>query len=241
MLLTQLKNGWYVAILKLKMFTCCNFGLKNGLNVAILDSKNGLYVASLDSEMVYMLQFWIQKRFIWCNFGLFVLYIAILDSKMVYVAILDSTTGYMLQFWIQKWFISCNFGFKNGSYVAILELKMFICCNFGRKLCCGWKEMSLPDLSRASINKTQASHHSKWCHLFSSAQKWCQSCQSYVHANTCKHTCKHKRQPLQMMLFVFFGPKMVMVPVIDSNIDTKNANIWFLATLVALHLTPVSE
>ena len=77
-------------------------------------------------------------------------------------------------------------------YIAIFELKMLICCNFGRKLCCGWKEMSLPDLSRASINKTQASHHSKWCHLFSSAQKWCQSCQSYVHANTCKHTCKHK-------------------------------------------------
>ena len=85
------------------MFTCCNFGLKNSLYVAILDSKNGLYVASLDSEMVYMLQFWIQKRFIWCNFGLFVLYIAILDSNMVYI----------LQFWIQKWFICCNFGIEN--------------------------------------------------------------------------------------------------------------------------------
>ena len=89
--------------------------------------------------------------------------------------------------------ICCIFGIENVDilpfwnwkfwYISILELKMLICCNFVRKLCCGWKEMSLPDLSRASINKTQASHHSKWCHLFSSAKKWWQLCQSYVHFN----------------------------------------------------------
>ena len=123
-------------------------------------------------------------------------YVAFLELKMLIYCHFGIENFDILQFWNWKCW-----------YVAILEEN---CVAAGRKwVCLTWAERRLIKHKQATTpndaicflqHKNGASHisqkhkhkhtktqtqgrDSKWCHLFSSAKKWWQLCQSYVHFN----------------------------------------------------------